>query len=117
MNLEVLNYIVENAVEKIEELAEENNLDCHASVGVANFLLGNDGDVSKLSDKQRYHYENCIQPLIERVPCDGVIGPVEDGDTCSGDGYVDDESLMGCYLEDDFKCQLCRYDAEKMHTS
>lgn len=115
--MEVLNYIVENAVEKIENLAEANNIDSHASVGVANFLLGNEGDLGKLSEKQRFHYENCIKPLIENVRCEGVIGPVENGDTCNGNGYIDDESLMACYIEDDFKCQICRFDAEKMHSA
>lgn len=117
MNLEVLKHIVDNEVEKIEELANENNLDCRASVGVASFLLGNDGDISKLSHKQQHYYQHCIQPLIEDVPCNGVIGMVEEGDTCNGNGYIDDQSLMGCYLEDDFKCQICQFDAEKMYAS
>lgn len=84
--LGVLAYIVDNAVEKIEELAEENRLDSSASVGVAHFLLGNNGDTEKLSAKQRHHFDNCIQPLIENVVCEGVIGPLDEGDTCNGNG-------------------------------
>lgn len=114
MNLEVLNYVVENAVERIEDLAEENGLDPSASVGVAKFLIGHNGDLSSLSSKQMFHYEHAIEPLIERVPCEGVIGYVEEGDTCNGDGYIDDETLIFCYIDDDFKCQICRHDAEKM---
>ncbi len=117
MNLEVLNHIISNAVEKIEELSKNNNLESDFSVGIANFLLGNEGNVSKLSTKQRYHYDRCIKPLIERVSCYGVIGSVKDGGTCNGDGYIDDESLWGCYLEDDFKCQICKFDTEKMYAS
>ncbi len=115
MNIEVLSHIVNNSVELIERLADENGLDCSASVGVAKLLIGNNGNISELSPRQKHHYEKCIQPLIEDVPCEGVIGPVEEGSTCSGNGYIDDESLLGCYLEDDFKCQLCRYDSEKIN--
>jgi hypothetical protein len=125
MNLEVLEYIVDHAVERIEELADECSVDSSASIGVAKMLLFNNGDLSKLSEKQAYHYENCIKPLIERVQCEGVFGPMDnddtcgdddgiDGSTCSGDGYIDDESLMGCYLEDEFQCQFCRYDSERI---
>ena len=117
MNLDVLSYIVNSAPEKIESLAKENNLESSASIGVAKSLLRNSGNVSLLSDKQRHHYKNCIKPLIENVPCDVVVGSTEDGDTCYGSGYIDDESLLGCYIEDDFKCQTCRHDAEKMNNA
>ena len=110
MNIEVLEYIVTNAPHYIEELAEENRLDETASIGVAKYLIGEKGDVSKLSSKQKHHYEKCIQPLLENVRCDGVFN---DGETCVNDGYVDGESLLGSYMEDDFKCQLCRSDSER----
>lgn len=110
MNLEVLKHIVRNEPERIESLANDNDLDPSASVGVAEFLVGNNGDVSLLSPKQQYHYDNVIEPLTENVPCDGVFG---DG-TCTGNGVVDDESLLGCYLEDNFLCQLCRFDSARI---
>ena len=113
MNLELLLYIVNSVPEKIESLAKAVNLEPSVSIGVAKFLHVNNGDVSRLSEKQLHHYENCIKPLIENVPCQGVIGIVEDGDTCYGDSFVDDESLLISYIEDDFKCQLCRHDAAK----
>ncbi len=115
MNLEVLAFIVDSAPEKIEELAGSEKVDSAASIGVAKALIGNGGNVEALSAKQKFHYENCIAPLIENVACDGVIGYHEDGsDTCSGNGYIDEESLLASYMEDDFKCQLCRYDSEKI---
>ena len=115
MNLNVLSYILDNAQGKIEELAKENKLEPSVSIGIAKRLFGNHGDVSQLTDKQLHHYEKCIRPLIENVSCDGVIGLVEDGNTCSnGTGYIDDESLKDCYILDNFKCQHCRHDAEKM---
>lgn len=115
MNLNVLSYILDNAQGKIEELAIENKLEPSVSIGIAKRLFGNYGDVSQLTDKQLHHYESCIKPLIENVPCQGVIGIVEDGNTCYGDSFIDDESLLISYIEDDFKCQLCRHDAEKIN--
>tara|TARA_Y100001937_G_C7012628_1_gene281663 strand:+ start:442 stop:798 length:357 start_codon:yes stop_codon:yes gene_type:complete len=110
MNLEVLQHIVENEPGMIEALAKENGLDPSASIGVAEFLIGNDGDISLLSAKQRYHYDNDIEPLVDNVPCDGVFGE----GTCTGNGVVDDESLLGCYLEDNFLCQHCQYDSNRI---
>jgi hypothetical protein len=77
---------------------------------VAEFLVGNDGDVSLRSSKQQYHYDYPIEPLIENVPCGGVFGD----DICTGNGVIDDESLLGCYLEDNFLCQLCRFDSDRI---
>lgn len=110
MNIEVLQHIVRNEPERIETLAKENGIDPSASVGVAEFLAGNDGDTSLLSSKQQYHYDNAIEPLIENVPCDGVFGD----DTCTGNGVIDDESLLGCYQEDSFLCQHCQFDSERI---
>jgi hypothetical protein len=113
MNLEVLEHIVTNDPGYIETLAEENGLDETASLGIARFLIGNNGDLSKLTQRQIHHYKKCIKPLIEDVPCEGVFGP-EEPDSCSSGGIIDDDSLLTCYMLDDFKCQHCRYDAEKM---
>ncbi|MFJ5538987.1 hypothetical protein [Vreelandella titanicae] len=110
MNLEVLQHIVRNEPERIEALANESGLDASASIGVAEFLAGNDGDVSLLSSKQQYHYDNAIEPLAQNVPCDGVFAD----DTCTGDGVIDDELLLGCYLEDNFLCQHCRFDSDRI---
>lgn len=110
MNYEVLQHIVRNEPGRIEALADANSLDASASAGVAEFLAGNDGDVSLLSSKQKYHYDNAIEPLVENVSCDGVFG----GDTCTGNGIIDDESLLSCYLEDNFLCQHCRFDSDRI---
>lgn len=77
---------------------------------MAEFLVGNDGDVSLLSSKQQYHYDNAIEPLVQNVPCDGVFAD----ETCSGDGVIDDELLLGCYLEDNLLCQYCRFDSDRI---
>ena len=45
----------------------------------------------------------------EDVQCEGVFGK----DTCKGNGFIDDESLLIPYMDDEFLCQLCRHDRDK----
>lgn len=105
---EVLNYIVNNSPELIEELAEENSLNEEASIGVAKFLLGDDGNFDQMSQKQRHHFEKTIKPLIENVRCDGMIGDHEDGtSSCIGNEVIDEDSLLQAYECDDMRCQHC----------
>lgn len=106
--IRVLQHIVDNEEELIIALAEENNLKSDASIGVAHFLLGDTNNFSKMSSHQKFHYENTIKPLIYKVLCDGMIGEHEDGSSsCIGDGFIDEESLLGAYLEQDMRCQHC----------
>ncbi|MFC1503725.1 hypothetical protein ACFL53_05250 [Pseudomonadota bacterium] len=116
MNLEVLDFLLDNE-SYIEERANDANLDLQASIGIAKLISANKGDLSVLKGKQVYHYEKVLKPLLENVPCEGVMGMIEDDegnlvDTCTSGGVIDDESLYQSYLEEDFKCQICRYDAE-----
>ncbi len=119
MNLEVINHLIDNE-HYIMEKAADCGLDGSISLIVAQILRDNNGELSSIKGKQIYHYENVIRPLLEEVVCEGPIGFVEDEDgnyesSCINGGIVDDESLYQAYLEEDFKCQTCRYDAEKMH--
>lgn len=115
MNIEVLNHLIQNDVERIEQLATIGNVDAAASVGIAKLVLAKKGDVASLTAKQTYLFDTAVRPLIENVSCKGVIGYIEDGsDTCVSGGIIDDESLLISYLDDDFKCQHCRHDAERM---
>ncbi|EGQ8490968.1 hypothetical protein GTP20_23820 [Vibrio alginolyticus] len=120
MSLEVLGFIFDNCPEKIEELAEGSKVkNVDVSLRLAGLLGHGDITLEELTEAQVYHYEKSMRPLIENVPCDGVLGIIEndDGeyvDTCNGNGYIDEESLLISYQEDDFKCQICRFDAERM---
>jgi hypothetical protein len=121
MNLQVLEYLIENP-DKLEDQAKDVGVDGGASIGIAKLLLAEGGNLDVLKGKQQYHYEHVLRPLLENVPCDGVVGIIEDEDgavvsSCVQGGFIDDESLYICYLEDDFNCQNCRYDAEKMASS
>ncbi|NOQ76792.1 MAG: hypothetical protein GQ475_03160 [Methylococcaceae bacterium] len=118
MNLEVLVFLLDNE-HYIVDMANDSNLNFSTSIGIVKLLLANKGNLSTLTGKQAYHYETVIQPLLESVQCDGPIGTIENDDgnlnsSCVNGGIVDDESLFQSYLEEDFKCQICRYDSEKM---
>ena len=117
MNLDVLKYLVKNAPERIEDLAEEMDLKPDAAMGISRQLIGDDGDISKLTQNQTLYFEKVIQPLIENVRCYGMIGDFEDGNSsCNGSDYIDDDELISCYEIDEFYCQHCRYAQEKMRS-
>ncbi|TKE97960.1 hypothetical protein FCV51_17980 [Vibrio kanaloae] len=116
MNLEVLGFLLDNE-NYIEEMAKTVGVDSNATFGVVKFIKAKDGDLSTLKGKQIFHYERVIKPLLEGVQCDGPIGMIEDDDgnwdtSCVNGGVIDDDSLLQSYFEEDFKCQICRYDVE-----
>lgn len=121
MNLEVLDFLFDNE-KYIEEMATDVGLDKKASVGIVKLLKTNAGDLSILKGKQIFHYEQVIRPLLEGVQCEGVIGMIQDEEdnwvsSCESGGIIDDVSLYQSYLEEDFKCQICRFDSEKISYS
>ncbi|MBB1268948.1 hypothetical protein [Shewanella sp. SR44-3] len=109
MDLEILEFVIQNEHRHLAEAVAQSRSNLDAAIGVAKFLLGHGGDISQLKGGQIYVYEHCIKPIFS-VPCEGVFGE----DTCTGNGFVDEESLMGCYIEDDFQCQFCQHDASRM---
>lgn len=116
MDLDVLKFLIDNE-EQIKETAENNNLDPEVSLVIARILYDNKGDLSSLKGKQNYHYEKVIEPLFFRE-CEGPVGlmPDDEGNfvsSCVHTKYIDEESLLLSYEEEDFKCQNCRYDTQK----
>jgi hypothetical protein len=105
MNMEVLQYVIDNEHEHLIDAVEESGTTIEAAVGVGKLLLANNGDLNVLKGKQKYVYEKCIDPVFT-VACDGIFGD----DTCTGNGWVDEESLFLSYQEDNFLCQHCRFD-------
>ena len=103
--INVLQHLVDNCEEYITDLAEENGVkNTDASLGVAKFLVAHPDNFTKMSPNQKFHYETAIEPLINEVCCDGMTG--EDG-SCLGNGFIDEDSLLGAYLEQDMRCQHC----------
>ncbi|WP_447875151.1 hypothetical protein [Serratia fonticola] len=109
MEFEVLRHLERDGEHHVQQIVSKTKYDYIYTLGVIRQIIG-DGGIEKLTSKQSFHYENFIKPLIENVTCEGVVGP----GTCTGDGFVDDESLYISYLEDDFKCQFCRHDANNL---
>ncbi|UYF57253.1 hypothetical protein M2R49_08895 [Citrobacter amalonaticus] len=108
MNIDVLQYLERDGREHVEQLVGRTQYDSNATFAVIRILIAQNGNEEVLSERQKFHLREFIEPLIYGVPCTGNFGE----DTCTGNGFVDDESLLMSYQEDDFKCQLCRYDAE-----
>lgn len=101
INIEVLKYLI-----KSERLEKDSS-----AQGIARQIIADKG-LEKLSEKQMYVFNNEIFPLL-KPECEGVYG---DGpNSCSGDGFVDNESLLLSYLdiEDHMLCQFCRYDKHR----
>ncbi|MEW8266770.1 MAG: hypothetical protein AB2731_11565 [Candidatus Thiodiazotropha sp.] len=111
MNIEVLKYIIDYENSRLNDLVSESSTSMDAAIGVAKILLANNGDTSVLKGKQTYVFERCIDPLFH-ISCEGIYGE----GTCTGDGMVDEESLLLCYQEDMFLCQHCRFDKDKIES-
>lgn len=113
MRRDVLEYLVHEEPERIEEQLQDTKHEPAAALGVAKVLLANESNVELLSVKQRFYWDEYLRPLLEEVPCEGVMNDPEQV-TCSGNGLVDQDSLLMSYQEAEFLCQHCRYDRGKM---
>ena len=108
MDLEVLEFVLDNGHENFINAIKNSHSNYEVASSVGEMLLASKGDVSKLKGNQIYVYEKCIAPIF-KVPCEGIYGK----GTCTGNRFVDDESLSMSYQEDDFLCQHCRNDREQ----
>lgn len=103
--IKTLQSIVDDNKELITDLAKANNVsNPNASIGIAEFLVANTDNFSNMSANQKYHYENAIEPLINDVPCEGMIGEYH---SCRGTGFIDEENLLWAYRDQDMRCQEC----------
>lgn len=103
--IEILESIVNDNEELIRDLAQANKVsNPDVSIRVAKFLVADANNFSKMSEKQKYHYENAIEPLINDVPCEGMIGEY---DSCRGTGFIYEENLVWAYRDQDMRCQEC----------
>jgi hypothetical protein len=109
MDLDILQFVIDNEHEHLVDAVSSSGSSMEAAIGVAKLLLANNGDRSVLKGKQVYVYKKCIEPIFH-VACEGIYGD----DTCTGDGMMDEESLLMSYQEDRFLCQHCRFDAERI---
>jgi len=61
-----LHHLITNRIDKIEKIVEGTGYKVKTVVGVATFLLDNDGDVDLLTSKQQATFEKFLKPLLER---------------------------------------------------
>jgi hypothetical protein len=109
MNIKVLQYVIDYEHEHLLDAVAGSRTSLEVATGVAKLLIANNGDPTVLKGKQLDVYEECIKPVFI-VACSGINGD----DTCSGTGWVDGESLLISYQEDEFLCQHCRFDAQRI---
>ena len=102
----VLQHLINNCEEYIIEHAKQNGIKkTDTSIRVAKFLVAHPDNLTKMNDSQKFHYKTAIEPLIRNVPCDRKIN--EDG-SCLGNGFIDNDSLLDAYLEQDMHCKHCK---------
>ena len=104
MNLEALKEIINNNHELLEASARDNSADENTVVGIARFASTNGYD--KLSSNQKFHFDNCIRPLIEDVQCSGYNHECDEFiSECPA--ILDDEDLVEYYQEQGKYCESC----------
>ncbi|PKG68293.1 MULTISPECIES: hypothetical protein [Pseudoalteromonas] len=108
MNLEALKEISTNNPEILEQSARDNKADEKTIVGIASFAAEN--GYEKLSDSQKYYFDNCIRPLIEDVQCSGYTHEFEEVHR-ECEATLDDEDLVEYYQEQGKYCESCEAQA------
>ncbi|MEM5503748.1 hypothetical protein WNY81_02710 [Shewanella frigidimarina] len=104
MNLKALEEIFINHPELLESSANENNVPEQTIFGIAEFAYKN--SYEKLSDKQQYHFNNCIRHLIEDVQCSGYNHEYEE-EPRECPATLDDDDLVEYYQNDGKYCESC----------
>lgn len=108
MNLEALKEIIDNNVEILEASARDNNAPEDTIVGIAKYAVNNGYD--ELSKHQKYHFDNCIRPLIENVRCSGYNHEFEEFPSeCHN--ILNDDVLVEYYQNDGKYCESCEAQA------
>lgn len=108
MNLHALDEIINNNVEILESSARDNNADENTIVGIAKYAVKHGYD--KLSGPQKFHFDNCIRPLIENVQCSGYTHEFEEiHQECHN--ILDDDDLVEYYQQNGKFCDSCEAQA------
>jgi len=104
MNLAALEEINQNNPEILNRSARKNKTDEATITGIALFAAKK--GYQALSNSQKYHFDNCIKPLIENVRCSGYTHEFDD---VKRECYVllDDEVLVEYYQLQGKYCESC----------
>jgi hypothetical protein len=104
LDLDLLAYLVGKGSRHIEAAVEGTGYLPRTVIGLGTYLLDIDGDLNLLTAKQQVTFEKFLQPLLFAVPCQGHSG----AGSCQGSGTIEDDLLLKCYREDEFRCRRCR---------
>jgi hypothetical protein len=104
LNLDALKEINTNNPEILEESARDNSADESTIVGIAKFAAAN--GYESLSSPQKFHFDNCIRPLIENVSCSGYNHEFEEAPRVC-EAILDDDDLVEYYQNDGKYCENC----------
>lgn len=75
INLRHLKNLISKRADEIEEIVAGTGYLPKTVIGVATFLLDNEGDYDLLTERQKVTFESFIKPLLERP----ARRPVSDG--------------------------------------
>jgi len=104
MNLNALKEIIDNNVEVLKDSARGNKANESTIIGIAQYAISNGYEA--LSTPQKYHFDNCIRPLIENVKCPGYKHEFEEvPHDCPN--ILDDDDLVEYYKLDGKYCESC----------
>ena len=64
LDLKVLSHLINKRTDKIEKIVAGTGYLPRTVIGVATFLLDNDGDIDLLTAKQQVTFERFLKPLL-----------------------------------------------------
>lgn len=109
MNIDALDYIVNNEVEIIEDSAKSAGVKAGSAVGVSKQVVAEKTD-KNLSDDQRFVFERAVRPLIEGLTCNRKMH--DDNETILCGARLPDSQLYDYYAHDETYCENCRSDLD-----
>lgn len=104
IDLDLLAYLLGKGSSHIEEAVAGTGYLPRTVAGLVTFLLDIDGEVDLLTAKQKMTFDRFLKPLLFEVPCQGLSGP----ESCRGTGLIEQNLLLKCYRDDEFRCSSCR---------
>lgn len=104
LNFDLLAYLVTKGTRHIDEAVEGTGYLPRTVIGLGTFLLDHDGNIDLLTAKQKVTFDRFLQPLLFEVRCQGLSGP----DSCRGTGLIEEDLLLKCYRDEEFRCRSCR---------
>ncbi|HCT5788472.1 TPA: hypothetical protein OT206_001891 [Klebsiella variicola] len=114
MNLIVLRYLVDNAIDLLIDSANQTQRSPDSTIGIARQVSA-EQTIENLTEAQLYNFNIAILPLIHDVPCNGFTTPLDE-EPIACPNTIDDGDLLECYEYDSFVCSSCSDQVIDFHT-